>query len=715
MIRTKLIFTLFAVIVSSIPCFARQSSASLIDSLRIELSKATVPADSLRILYDIYDLSPIGDCPKVIRELRHAAESCGDTGALLDIIRRSANSYAGDSMSSPYWDNLITQLPPSRERDETALYMKVQRAVFSVKKQNEQEHLSTIARLITEEESPHTDGINDNLEEISRLYTLIIYLATETNGHMLKDYIEQLGKLMEGIKLYALKNQYYTTAANSYTALGMEEKAVEADRQLLKCIDLLKEDMRKKGRKFRSYERNRYICYRRMLYNYKALSKDEIEHCYARLGQLTGESDDLAAVFSRDHYARAFYFTAKGEYENALGHIRSALEQPSMPITRRIKLLDMLRDACAATGDKSGEIKALSDYNDILAEYNEQDAAQKYRELQIKYDVHKLMAENASLELEKQDSRLRVTQISLLATGIGLVVIATFLLILFYSYRKAKSLSATLSQTVDTLERERDELKKVQKNYIDARDKAERANRAKDNFLHSMSHELRTPLNAILGFSHVIVRKMPAELKKTMAVYSSQIEKNAEQLENLIDDVLYLSTIGPDMPDFEPETVTVGEIFENTVNNQHHPRNGEVELRIDSSLCDIAITTDRKKVELILSKLLSNALKFTKAGFVELSAMLTPDSSGLRLIVTDSGCGIPADKKDEIFERFAKLDTFVPGAGLGLYIARQVAEMFGGSVTLDTSYTDGARFVLTIPYIKAMSTSPVGEFSAAAL
>lgn len=112
MIRTKLIFTLFAVIVSSIPCFARQSSASLIDSLRIELSKATVPADSLRILYDIYDLSPIGDCPKVIRELRHAAESCGDTGALLDIIRRSANSYAGDSMSSPYWDNLITQLPP---------------------------------------------------------------------------------------------------------------------------------------------------------------------------------------------------------------------------------------------------------------------------------------------------------------------------------------------------------------------------------------------------------------------------------------------------------------------------------------------------------------------------------------------------------------------------------------------------------------------------
>lgn len=697
MIRTRIILTFIAVFVSASSKFAWSSSAQLIDSLRNSLSQQPTPSDSLRILYDIYDLTPITERIHILGELHDAAQHAGNEKALLDIIRRSASSYATSDSMSLYWDSQLMNLPPSRERDETMLYMNIQRFVFTVKNQSSDERIAEITRLITDEQD--TKNLNlqeDKLNNIRRLYTLVIYLATETNGHMLTDYIGQLGDLIEGVELYALRNQYYTHAANSYTRLGMSPKAVEADRKLLECIDALDNEKKKIGRNYCDYSPNRYICYRRMLYNYSALSQDEIEECFAMLGRLAESSDRLKQIYRNDDVAKAYYYSAVGRYTDALPHIKAALKASDLPLHRETRLLAMLRDAYSKTGDKIGELLALTDYNNILARYNEENISNKYRELQIKYDVHKLKSENAALELEKRDTTLLFTRISLILTILGLATAAVLLIILRRYYRRSKSYARALAHTIDILEEERDHLKQTQLELIEARDRAESANLAKDDFLHNMSHELRTPLNAVIGFSQVILRKMPIGLRASMSLYSDQINRNAEQLENIIDDVLYLSSFNPKLGENIIEPVTVGrildEIYNRAMQSMHNKR---VELCIDRKIENARFETDRKKLIQVLGKIVDNAIKFTNEGYVAISAEIEDDGR-LSFVVTDTGCGIPEDKEEMIFDRFTKLDRFSPGAGLGLYIARQVAGTLGATIAIDKTYSNGACFVITL-------------------
>ena len=108
------------------------------------------------------------------------------------------------------------------------------------------------------------------------------------------------------------------------------------------------------------------------------------------------------------------------------------------------------------------------------------------------------------------------------------------------------------------------------------------------------------------------------------------------------------------------------------------------------------IKTHPQLIQLALSRLLDNAAKFTKEGSISVS--LSQEGRLLHFSVSDTGPGIPADKRDFIFERFAKLDSFVHGTGLGLSIARMVAERLGGVLTLDSDYTSGAKFDFVIPF-----------------
>lgn len=697
MIRTKIISVFIAVFVSASSQFAWSSSAQLIDSLRSSLSQQPTPSDSLRVLYDIYDLTPTAERIHILGELHNVAQRAGNEKALLDIIRRSASFYATSDSMSLYWDSQLMDMPPSRERDETLLYMNIQRFVYSVKNQTSDERIAEITKLITDDsDTDDSDLHEDYLKKIRRLYTLVIYLATETNGHMLTDYIGQLGDLIEEVELYALRNQYYTHAANSYTRLGMAPKAIEADRKLLECIDLLDKEKKAIGRNHCDYSPNRYICYRRMLYNSSALSEDEIEECFAMLGRLAESSDELAKIYRDDDIAKAYYYSAVGKYSEALPHIKAALKRTDLPLHRETSLLAMLRDAYSKTGDKIGELLALRDYNNILARYNEENITNKYRELQIKYDVHKLKSENAALELEKRDTTLLFTRISLILTILGLATAAVLLIILRRYYRRSRAYARALAHTIDILEEERDQLKQTQRELIAARDKAESANLAKDDFLHNMSHELRTPLNAVVGFSQVILRKMPMGLRASMSLYSEQINRNAEQLENIIDDVLYLSSFNPKIGENIIEPVTVGRILDEIYNRASQSmHNKKVELCIDRKVENAEFETDRKKLIQVLGKIVDNAIKFTNEGYVAISAEIEEDGK-LSFVVTDTGCGIPEDKEEMIFDRFTKLDRFSPGAGLGLYIARQVAGTLGATITIDKTYSNGACFVITL-------------------
>lgn len=185
-------------------------------------------------------------------------------------------------------------------------------------------------------------------------------------------------------------------------------------------------------------------------------------------------------------------------------------------------------------------------------------------------------------------------------------------------------------------------------------------------------------------------------LRASMSLYSEQINRNAEQLENIIDDVLYLSSFNPKIGENIIEPVTVGRILDEIYNRASQSmHNKKVELCIDRKVENAEFETDRKKLIQVLGKIVDNAIKFTNEGYVAISAEIEEDGK-LSFVVTDTGCGIPEDKEEMIFDRFTKLDHFSPGAGLGLYIARQVAGTLGATITIDKTYSNGACFVITL-------------------
>ena len=124
----------------------------------------------------------------------------------------------------------------------------------------------------------------------------------------------------------------------------------------------------------------------------------------------------------------------------------------------------------------------------------------------------------------------------------------------------------------------------------------------------------------------------------------------------------------------------------------------QIDIRFVTELTpDYTLKTNRKALRMIVRHLLENALKFTKEGFIELHVSENSEHDMVRFVITDTGIGITPENQDRIFERFFKVDNFKQGFGLGLPISKKIAILLGGTLNLDKTYTEGARFELTLP------------------
>lgn len=699
MSRLKQIF--FFLLVFCLPLGAEAANpTSRIDSLKRMLSNVSAPADSIGLLYDLYDLSHPDSQRQILRTLFYTSQRAGNHKTLLEAARRLSISYLSSDSVFNRVKNIILDLPPSRERDETLAFISIQRANMYVAEMSDDDRLRQIAQLITEEDDFDDEAHPEaKLDHLLKLYTLVIYLSNEFNSSILPEYLDKLEGMVKDVSIPTLHNQFYTRMANVYTASGEAKKAVDADRQLLKIIDTQEDIARSNGREFANFNRSRYNAYRRMLGNYPALSRDEIDQIYNKIRNIADTDKNLTYSINKDDLLSSYYLMATDQFAKAIPVLKKQLTQQN-PVSRRLALLNMLRLAAKNIDDEATLIQAMRDYNSLLESYQHDNSDRKYRELQIKYQVNRLRSKNAEAEIERRDNMVHNAHQLMWISIVGFIVVLTLLAIIFFSYRRARRLSAELASTVDSLESERDSLKKMHIQLVEARNRAEASNRAKDEFLHSMSHEIRTPLNAILGFSRQIVRKVPPENRDKIARYSEIINLNGVQLEKIIDDVLYLSSIDLHQVGQKMEEVSVKEIMADVVQQFDKLMQEGVELKVIYPDEDIRFTGNRRGIEQVLSNLLSNSIKFTSKGYVEIRVEIDREAGNISFIVTDTGIGIPADKKDVIFERFSKLNQFSAGTGLGLYISRHIATTLGGDLTIDTDYSSrsqGTRFIFTVP------------------
>ena len=236
------------------------------------------------------------------------------------------------------------------------------------------------------------------------------------------------------------------------------------------------------------------------------------------------------------------------------------------------------------------------------------------------------------------------------------------------------------------------ELKRTEEMLVKARDKAEASDRLKSAFLANMSHEIRTPLNAIVGFSSLLTSTESAAEKE---LYNSLIGHNNKLLLNLINDVIDLSKIESGYLELRPDWVNLTELLDESVAEYAHQVPSGVELLTNYPAHDSLVELDKLRIKQILSNFLSNALKNTTTGHVEI--FYEVDHQSVRIGVKDTGRGIPQNMLEKIFERFEKLDSFAQGAGLGLSICKLIVEKMNGRVLVDSQLGIGTTFVIELP------------------
>jgi PAS domain S-box-containing protein len=233
------------------------------------------------------------------------------------------------------------------------------------------------------------------------------------------------------------------------------------------------------------------------------------------------------------------------------------------------------------------------------------------------------------------------------------------------------------------------------------RDEADLANRAKSAFLAAMSHELRTPLNAIGGYAELLEIGISGPLTDTQTHHVERIKRSQQHLLRVINDILNFSRVEASVLSYDIGPVPMDEVTDE-VAQMIAPQAAKKGVAFHHVACppDLLARVDKAKVQQILLNLLSNAVKFTATGgVVELAC--TGEGSTVRVIVRDTGMGIPANMLDDIFEPFVQvgrsLTSAHEGTGLGLAISRDLARAMGGDIAVESTPESGSTFTLRLP------------------
>ena len=236
------------------------------------------------------------------------------------------------------------------------------------------------------------------------------------------------------------------------------------------------------------------------------------------------------------------------------------------------------------------------------------------------------------------------------------------------------------------------QLKETEQMLIKAKEKAEEADRLKSAFLANMSHEIRTPLNAIVGFSSMLEE---AEDQEEKHQYITIIEDNNKLLLQLISDILDLSKIEAGTFDIIPERVNAKQLCNDLFQAMQMKTSPQVELRLKDNLPDLTFISDKNRLYQVLLNFVTNALKFTSEGSITIDYKI--DGNEVKFSVQDTGMGVEPEKQEAIFTRFVKLNSFIPGTGLGLPICQSIVTQLGGKIGVESEPGRGSCFWFTHP------------------
>lgn len=422
------------------------------------------------------------------------------------------------------------------------------------------------------------------------------------------------------------------------------------------------------------------------------LEKPEVRECYnacylARAAAFIGQKkleDAKMALDTAGHHAhlvktslslhhyykmQARFFLASGDAANAVLYTDSVSmmtkDKDDHTSEVRAQALMML-----GRGDEAARIyQRLYHEKDSLFG---RDARQHLDELNTLFQVDEL-------KMEQQQSKFLYMVIAASSIMVAL------LLLLLYGWRTAIG------------------HKKVSEELRIANEKAKASSKMKTEFVRNISHEIRTPLNILSGFTQILTTPGIDLPESEKADIQERVEENTDRITKLVDRMLELSDISSEAIIERSDKTDVKMIMEQAIVqsgiSQHTlPENADSKVKFEiisnQPTDSVALITNELYAIRALSQILENAVKFTYEGSITLKTEYTENH--LRFIVEDTGIGISADQADHVFEEFVQLDDFADGTGIGLTVARSIAQRMGGDLWLDTKYTQGSRFIFEL-------------------
>ena len=669
---------------------ATEGNTAVKDSLSEALPSASSPLQKLEIMTNLMDLSRQEEQVEYAKQLYWLAleedEDYYKEAALTEILRFYVNTDAKDS-AKVYLAEAERELK-GKARDFLVTYMKTimdVRVVYYTKGEDRMKLIEKYKlRLETEKDMPV-------LDKISNYYLLGMANSNRVDPKnqdaIYKEvcyYMNNLIELSDNIPL----RYSYLFRLNTLNILSLMEATPENRvKASLRYLNMQKEYADTKEMKKRPYTSKRHLlnAYSTLATAAETVGKDMATYYFNYFIDLNRKYPEDAA-FSAE-YDR--YFTSLNYYKSIRDFQKAADYNDSVIYYFRHGdfQFNLTENIVLTLKDKIDCLDSLHRYKDAYEAYKEYsvllDSARtrsmenKVEDLEIKKYVDELVVEKKALEIDLQKSR------SQLYLFLALLILSIcFGIFIFFRLGKIKSLYK--------------ELQESNRLVIIASEKAQESERMKNAFIKNMCHEVRTPLNAINGFAELITSDgiSPEEKKE----FSKIIYTNCHNITSMMNDVLVIAQLDSSNEVLPLEPVHISLLCHHEMNKlkklQQKP---DIHYQVEGDKSNDLIYSDPNHFGIIISHLLSNANKFTNQGSITLSYQPEEEGRIMCICVTDTGCGIPADKSEWIFERFTKNDDFIPGSGLGLYLCRLITQRLNGSLKLDTCYTGGARFILRLP------------------
>lgn len=669
---------------------ATEGNTAVKDSLSEALPSASSPLQKLEIMTNLMDLSRQEEQVEYAKQLYWLAleedEDYYKEAALTEILRFYVNTDAKDS-AKVYLAEAERELK-GKARDFLVTYMKTimdVRVVYYTKGEDRMKLIEKYKlRLETEKDMPV-------LDKISNYYLLGMANSNRVDPKnqdaIYKEvcyYMNNLIELSDNIPL----RYSYLFRLNTLNILSLMEATPENRVKVsLRYLNMQKEYADTKEMKKRPYTSKRHLlnAYSTLATAAETVGKDMATYYFNYFIDLNRKYPEDAA-FSAE-YDR--YFTSLNYYKSIRDFQKAADYNDSVIYYFRHGdfQFDLTENIVLTLKDKIDCLDSLHRYKDAYEAYKEYsvllDSARtrsmenKVEDLEIKKHVDELVVEKKALEIDLQKSR------SQLYLFLALLILSIcFGIFIFFRLGKIKSLYK--------------ELQESNRLVIIASEKAQESERMKNAFIKNMCHEVRTPLNAINGFAELITSDgiSPEEKKE----FSKIIYTNCHNITSMMNDVLVIAQLDSSNEVLPLEPVHISLLCHHEMNKlkklQQKP---DIHYQVEGDKSNDLIYSDPNHFGIIISHLLNNANKFTNQGSITLSYQPEEEGRIMCICVTDTGCGIPADKSEWIFERFTKNDDFIPGSGLGLYLCRLITQRLNGSLKLDTCYTGGARFILRLP------------------